>query len=122
MFVKKGDIFYANLGVENVIGNEQRGVRPILVIQNDVGNKYSNTIVVASLTSQIKKDIPTHVLLEGRYKGMQYPSTVLLEQIRTIDKSRLIKYLDSITRKDMTKVNRALIKSLGLEGEYTDVK
>ena len=88
MNVKRGDIFYADLSP--VIGSEQGGIRPVLVIQNDVGNKYSPTIIVAAITSQINKaKLPTHIEISGKIHGLSKDSVILLEQIRTIDKRRL---------------------------------
>lgn len=122
MLMKQGDIFYANFGIDNLIGGEQRGIRPVLIIQNDRGNRFSGTIQVACLTSAINKaPLPTHVVLDNKYKGLKYPTTVLIEQIKTIDKTRLIRYLDTITRKDMYKVKKALIASFDLEGVLLDV-
>ncbi len=88
MIVRRGDIFYADLSP--VIGSEQGGIRPVLVIQNDIGNKYSPTIIISAITSQINKaKLPTHVEILGQEYGLPKDSVVLLEQIRTIDKKRL---------------------------------
>jgi mRNA interferase MazF len=86
--IKRGDVFYADLSP--VVGSEQGGVRPVLVIQNDIGNKYSPTIIIAAITSQINKaKLPTHVEITGQEYGLPKDSVILLEQIRTIDKKRL---------------------------------
>ena len=88
MVVRRGDIFYADLSP--VVGSEQGGVRPVLVVQNDVGNKYSPTVIVAAITSRINKaKMPTHIEIKGEEYGLSKDSVVLLEQIRTIDKKRL---------------------------------
>lgn len=111
--VKRGDVFYADLSP--VVGSEQGGVRPVLVVQNDVGNKYSPTIIVSAITSQINKaKLPTHIEISASEFGLSKDSVVLLEQIRTIDKKRL---RDKIGRFDddlMEKVNEGLLVSLGL--------
>ena len=113
--ILRGDMFYANLG--RGIGSEQKGYRPVLVIQNDVGNKFSPTVIVASITSRvgIKAKLPTHIELEAQRYNLMKNSVVLLEQIRTIDKSRLkekIGHLDD--EKVMAKINNALGVSFGL--------
>ena len=88
MIVKRGDIFYADLSP--VIGSEQGGVRPVLVVQNDVGNKYSPTVIAAAITSKINKaKLPTHIELDAKQYGLSRDSVILLEQVRTIDKQRL---------------------------------
>ncbi|MCR1898499.1 type II toxin-antitoxin system PemK/MazF family toxin [Irregularibacter muris] len=113
MNVKRGDVFYADLSP--VVGSEQGGVRPVLVVQNDVGNKYSPTIIVSAITSQINKaKLPTHIEISASEFGLSKDSVVLLEQIRTIDKKRL---RDKIGRFDddlMEKVNEGLLVSFGL--------
>lgn len=113
MIVKRGDIFYADLSP--VIGSEQGGVRPVLVIQNDVGNKYSPTIIVAAITSQINKArLPTHIEISAPDFGLPMDSVVLLEQIRTIDKKRLREKIGRFSDEAMRTVNEALMISLGL--------
>ena len=88
MVVKRGDIFYADLSP--VIGSEQGGIRPVIIIQNDIGNKYSPTVIVAAITSQINKaKLPTHVEISSEEYGLNRDSVVLLEQVRTLDKKRL---------------------------------
>ena len=110
--ILRGDMFYANLG--RGIGSEQKGYRPVLVIQNDVGNKFSPTVIVASITSRvgIKAKLPTHYFMNTE-DGLQAPSIILLEQIRTIDKSRLIRYLGKLDEYEMEEVEDALNVSLG---------
>ncbi|WP_434643340.1 type II toxin-antitoxin system PemK/MazF family toxin [Thermoanaerobacterium thermosaccharolyticum] len=113
MIIKRGDILYADLSP--VIGSEQGGVRPVLVIQNDIGNKYSPTVIVSAITSQINKaKLPTHVEINGTEYGLNKDSVILLEQIRTIDKKRLRKKIGHFDQEMMEKVNEALQISLGL--------
>jgi mRNA interferase MazF len=111
--ISRGDIYYADLSP--VIGSEQGGIRPVLIIQNDVGNRYSPTVVVAAITSKIgsKKPLPTHITLNT--KLLDKNSIVLLEQIRTIDKSRLGKYIGKLDEKYMKGIDRALLISVGIE-------
>ena len=110
MKVKRGDIFYADLSP--VVGSEQGGVRPVLVVQNDIGNKYSPTVIIAAITSQMNKvKLPTHVEVSAEF-GLPKNSVVLLEQIRTIDKKRLrVGFTDEFF---MKKVDEALLKSVGV--------
>ncbi len=114
MVVKRGDMFYADLSP--VIGSEQGGIRPVLIIQNDLGNKYSPTVIAAAITSQTNKTkLPTHIELDENTKGLKSNSVILTEQIRTIDKSRLkekIGHIDDMTI--INKVNDALGISFGL--------
>lgn len=113
MIVKRGDIFYADLSP--VIGSEQGGVRPVLVVQNDVGNKYSPTVIVAAITSQINKaKLPTHLEISATEYGLSKDSVVLLEQVRTIDKKRLREKLGHLDEEMMHKVDEALSISFGL--------
>ena len=113
MVVKRGDIFYADLSP--VIGSEQGGIRPVIIIQNDIGNKYSPTVIVGAITSQINKaKLPTHVEISSDEYGLNKDSVVLLEQIRTLDKKRLKEKIGHMTFNDMKKVNKALFVSLGL--------
>ena len=112
MEIKRGDIFYADLSP--VIGSEQGGVRPVLIIQNDIGNKYSPTVIVAAVTSQINKaKIPTHIELDAKTYLLPKDSVLLLEQIRTIDKRRLKDKITSLSTEKMKQVNRAILISLG---------
>ncbi len=113
MIVRRGDIFYADLSP--VIGSEQGGIRPVLVIQNDVGNKYSPTIIIAAITSQINKaKLPTHVEILGQEYGLPKDSVVLLEQVRTIDKKRLREKIGKFDNVMMQYVDDALKISVGL--------
>jgi mRNA interferase MazF len=114
MIVKRGDIFYADLSP--VVGSEQGGIRPVIVIQNDVGNKYSPTVIVAAITSQINKaKLPTHVEISSEAYGLNKDSVVLLEQVRTLDKRRLKEKIGHMTDEDMVLVDEALLISLGLQ-------
>ena len=113
MVVKKGDIFYADLSP--VIGSEQGGIRPVIIIQNDIGNKYSPTVIVAAITSQINKaKLPTHVEISSEEYGLNRDSVVLLEQIRTLDKKRLKEKIGHMTEADMKKVDKSLLISISL--------
>ncbi len=110
--IKRGEIYFADLSP--VVGSEQGGVRPVLVVQNDVGNKYSPTIIAAAITSQLEKaKLPTHIQLPAEKYGLPKNSIVLLEQIRTIDKKRLKEKIGELPIIEMTKVNEALLISLG---------
>jgi len=114
MTVKRGDIFYDDLSP--VIGSEQGGVRPVLVIQNDIGNKYSPTVIVAAITSQINKaKLPTHIEISSDEYGLNKDSVILLEQIRTIDKKRLKEKIGRISDELMQSVNEGLSISFGLK-------
>lgn len=115
MVVKRGDMFYADLSP--VVGSEQGGIRPVLIIQNDLGNKYSPTVIAAAITSQTNKaKLPTHIELGENTSGLKTNSVVLAEQIRTIDKSRLKEKIGHIDDTQiMNKLNNALGVSFGLE-------
>lgn len=111
--VKRGDIYYADLSP--VIGSEQGGVRPVLIIQNDVGNMHSPTTIVAAITgSNDKAELPTHVGLRGKEFGLTKNSVVLVEQIRTIDKTRLKEKICTLDQRKMDDVDHALLISMGL--------
>lgn len=113
MTVKRGDIYYADLSP--VVGSEQGGVRPVLIVQNDVGNKYSPTVIAAAITSQKEKaKLPTHIKLESQHCGLSRDSVVLLEQIRTIDKKRLKERMGKLDDNSMHMINQALSVSFGL--------
>ncbi len=113
MIVKRGDIFYADLSP--VVGSEQGGIRPVLIVQNDVGNKYSPTVIVAAITSRINKaKMPTHIEIKGDDYGLSKDSVILLEQIRTIDKKRLKERIGHIDEAVISTVNEAVSISLGL--------
>ncbi len=114
MVVKRGDVFYADLSP--VVGSEQGGVRPVLIIQNDIGNKYSPTVIIAAVTSQINKaKLPTHIEISGDEYGLNKDSVILAEQVRTIDKKRLKEKIGHLDENLMEKVNEALQISFGLE-------
>ena len=110
--VKRGDIFYADLSP--VVGSEQGGVRPVLIVQNNVGNRYSPTVIAAAITSQLDKaKLPTHIAVPAEVCGLPRNSVVLLEQIRTIDKKRLGEKIGELPSGMMARVNEALLVSLG---------
>ena len=114
MIVKRGDIYYADLSP--VIGSEQGGIRPVLIIQNDVGNKYSPTVIAAAITSQINKaKMPTNIELSASDYGLYKDSVILLEQIRTIDKKRLKDKVAHLDKKLMKTVDEALSISFGID-------
>lgn len=113
MQVRRGDIYYADLSP--VVGSEQGGVRPVLIVQNDVGNRYSPTVIAAAITSQMgKADLPTHIHLPAPGSGLSRDSIVLLEQIRTLDKQRLKERMGRLDDGAMDRVDRALQVSFGL--------
>ena len=112
MIVKRGELYYADLSP--VVGSEQGGIRPVLVVQNDVGNKYSPTIIAAAVTSKINKaKLPTHIELPSAY-GLAKDSVILLEQIRTLDKRRLKEKMGHLDESVMQRVNGAIAVSFGL--------
>lgn len=112
--LKRGEIYFANLSP--VRGSEQGGTRPVLVIQNDMGNAHSPTVIVLCMTSRLKKRmLPTHVILPRERTGLERDSMVLCEQVRTIDRSRLLERVGAITPEDMQRVESALRHSAGLE-------
>ena len=111
--VRRGDIFFADLSP--VVGSEQGGMRPVLIVQNDTGNKHSPTVIAAAITSQIgKARLPTHIELEAQSYGLTRNSVILLEQIRTIDKSRLRERMGKLDEPTMNKVDNAIAVSFGL--------
>ena len=116
MVVKRGDIFYADLSP--VVGSEQGGVRPVLVVQNDIGNKFSPTVIIAAITSQINKaKMPTHIEITAEDYGLSKDSVILLEQIRTLDKRRLREHMGKVDEKVMKQVDGAIAVSFGLHPE-----
>lgn len=116
--LKRGDIYYADLnGLEHARGSEQTGRRPVLIIQNDIANQYAPTTIVAILTSKHKRCLPTHVLLRN-FTGLNRRSTVCLEQIKTIDKSRLEEYRGNIGSEAMKEIERAIAVSLGTDSRH----
>lgn len=113
MIVKRGEVYFADLSP--VVGSEQGGVRPVLVIQNNIGNRFSPTVIVAAITAQIQKaKLPTHVEIEAEKFGFERDSVILLEQIRTIDKQRLTDKITQLDEEMMEKINHSLEISLGL--------
>ncbi|MBQ8267008.1 MAG: type II toxin-antitoxin system PemK/MazF family toxin [Clostridia bacterium] len=113
MNIKRGEIYYADLSP--VIGSEQGGVRPVLIVQNDIGNKYSPTVIAAAITSQHEKaKMPTHIDISAECCGLSKDSVVLLEQVRTIDKQRLKEKMGTIDSTAMNRVDKALSVSFGL--------
>lgn len=113
MKIKRGDLFYADLSP--VVGSEQGGVRPVVIIQNDIGNKYSPTVIIAAITSQVNKaKLPTHVKIEASIFGLPKNSVVLLEQIRTIDKKRLRDKIGQFDEDILSEIDRALRISVGV--------
>jgi mRNA interferase MazF len=113
LIVKRGDVFFADLSP--VVGSEQGGVRPVLIIQNDIGNRFSPTVIVAAITAKIQKaKLPTHVELSAEAHGFDRDSVVLLEQIRTIDKQRLTDKITHLDDETMKKVDESLSISVGL--------
>ncbi len=111
--IKRGEIYYANLSP--VVGSEQGGVRPVMIVQNDIGNRYSPTVIVAAITSKINKaKLPTHIELSARVYGLERDSVVLLEQIRTLDKARLLTRIGVVSDSVLQKIDAALSISLGL--------
>ena len=118
--VRRGDIFYADLSP--VVGSEQGGVRPVLIIQNDVGNRHSPTVIAAAITSQMNKaKLPTHIELVGQDCGLTKDSIVLLEQIRTLDKRRLREHMGRLDGALMDEVDRAIAVSFGLHANAKEV-
>jgi mRNA interferase MazF len=112
--IKRGDIFYADLSP--VVGSEQGGVRPVLIVQNDVGNRYSPTVIAAAITSQqFKTRMPTHISVNASVCGLSKDSVVLLEQIRTLDKKRLKEKMGNLPETDMDRIDDALSVSIGLK-------
>ena len=111
--IQRGDIFYADLSP--VVGSEQGGIRPVLIVQNDVGNKYSPTVIAAAITSRMTKNrLPTHLEVDATEYGLAKDSIILLEQIRTLDKQRLRERMGHLDENSMTSVNKALSVSFGL--------
>ena len=115
MTVKRGDIYYADLSP--VVGSEQGGVRPVLIVQNDIGNKFSPTVIAAAITSQKDKtNLPTHIKVDADGCGLSKDSIVLLEQVRTLDKQRLKEKMGSLDNIAMNRIDKALSVSFGLDG------
>ncbi|CUH92285.1 type II toxin-antitoxin system PemK/MazF family toxin [Herbinix luporum] len=121
MVIRRGDIFYADL--RPVVGSEQGGVRPVLIVQNDTGNKHSPTVICAAITSKMNKaKLPTHVELSANKYGIVKDSVILLEQVRTIDKSRLKEKVCHLDRDVLKKIDKALIISLSLDTYFKHIQ
>ena len=121
MVIKRGDIFYADL--RPVVGSEQGGIRPVLIIQNDVGNRHSPTVICAAITSKMNKaKLPTHIEIDASAYGIEKDSVILLEQLRTIDKKRLSDRLGQISAKDMHQIEYAMNISLGMKKNQPEVR
>ena len=120
MLVRRGEIYYADLSP--VVGSEQGGIRPVLIVQNDVGNRHSPTVIAAAITSRREKaKLPTHTAIRD-FEGLNKDSIILLEQIRTIDKKRLQEYIGMLSESEMARVDKALAISVALEKtKATDV-
>ncbi len=116
MTIRRGEIYYADLSP--VVGSEQGGIRPVLIVQNDIGNKFSPTVIAAAITSQsMKTSLPTHIKVNADGCGLAKDSIVLLEQVRTLDKRRLKEKMGNLAINDMDRVNRALSVSLGIAAQ-----
>ena len=121
MTIKRGDIYYADLSP--VVGSEQGGLRPVLIVQNDVGNRYSPAVIAAAITSQLgKAKLPTHIDVYAEKYGLVKDSVILLEQIRTIDKTRLREKMGHLDDVLMQRVNNAITVSFGLDEGYESMK
>ena len=115
MIVHRGEIYYADLSP--VVGSEQGGVRPVLIVQNDVGNKFSPTVIAAAITSQKDKaNLPTHIAVNAQGSGLIKDSIILLEQVRTLDKRRLREHMGHLDENQMAQVDDAIAVSFGLPG------
>ena len=117
--LNRGDLYYALLEDDNCIGSEQTGIRPVLILQNDIGNKFSPTTIIAPITSKVKTKakLPTHVFIKGYKKRLERDSIILLEQLRVIDKKRLHYYIGALDKGEMKLVDKGLIIALGIEIE-----
>lgn len=122
MGIKKGDVYYADL--TPVMGSEQGGIRPVLIIQNDVGNRFSPTVIAAAITSSKgKRELPTHIRLKSDLQGLHENSIALLEQVRTIDKGRLKEYIGRLNTNTMHDIDYAIAVSFGIDSilrQYTN--
>ncbi|MEG2348047.1 MAG: type II toxin-antitoxin system PemK/MazF family toxin [Clostridia bacterium] len=119
MVVKRADVFYADL--DPVIGSEQSGIRPVLIVQNDIGNKYSPTVIVIAITSKDKPVLPTHISIQAKYNGLPKNSVILVEQIRTLDKSRLKEKICTLDNEIMNKVKEAIKISFSIRASFKDI-
>ena len=121
MIVKRGEIYYADLSP--VVGSEQGGIRPVLIVQNDIGNRYSPTVIAAAITSRTtKNDLPTHIFVDASTCGLTRNSIVLLEQMRTLDKRRLRERMGELAPAMMLQIDRAISVSLGLNSSNPPAK
>src|SRR5699024_3194020 len=117
LIVQRGEVYFADLSPE--VGSEQGGIRPVLILQNDIGNRFSPTVIVAAITAQIQKaKLPTHVEIDAQRYGFDRNFVILLEQIRTLDKQRLTDKITKLDHKMMEKINHGLQISLGLKEMY----
>lgn len=116
---KRGYIYYADLNP--IVGSEQSGIRPVLIIQNDIGNKYSPTVLVAPITSKNHKKLPTHIIINN-VNNLRHDSMILLEQTRVLDKSRLKNYIGQLTEEQMREVEKAISISFGLSTKKSRVQ
>lgn len=116
MEINRGDIFYAVLN-EDAVGSEQTGIRPVVILQNNVGNLYSPTVIIAPITSKVKvkSKLPTHIFIDEKSNGLPKDSLILLEQIRVIDKSRIRNYIGHIGNNDMKEIDIGIIIALGID-------
>lgn len=114
-----GDVIYADLGP--VVGSEQDGIRPVVVLQNDIGNKYSPTIIIAPMTTKKKAKLPTHIYIPRNYSNLLKDSTVLVEQLRTIDKLRIIKKVGHLPSFYIEKIKKAIKVNFSIRGEIADL-
>jgi mRNA interferase MazF len=119
MDVKRGEIYYVDLGP--VVGSEQDGIRPIVIVQNDIGNKYSPTIIGLPITSKQKTKLPTHIEIKGLKYGLPKDSVILAEQIRTLDKTRLKEKIGELDKTTMDKVKEALKISFNIRAKFEDI-
>lgn len=119
MVIKRGDIFYADLSP--VVGSEQDGIRPVVIIQNNLGNKYSPTVIVLPITTKFKSNLPTHIPIKKGKSGLLKDSVILIEQVRTLDKSRLKDKIGILDNKTLEKIKNALKISLSIRAEFKDI-
>lgn len=119
MIIKRGDVFFADLSP--VKGSEQDGIRPVLIVQNDLGNKFSPTVIAVAITTQIKNDLPTHIPIKKGECNLPKNSTILVEQIRTLDKSRLKYKVGRLDDETMQKVKEALKISFNIRAKFSDI-
>ena len=115
--INRGDLYYAELGESNAVGSEQTGIRPVVVIQNNIGNEHSPTVIIAPVTSKTieKAKLPTHIFLKGYAKRLVKNSLVLLEQMRVIDKTRLTEKIDYLRYDIMQEIDKKLMLALGIK-------